>query len=589
MFKANKIITFLFVASIFYLFPLSHFALADNTPDWNIGFSWNGIVVSSGGQYDFPINTQGNGSYSWPGGMAHGAVYKGTLNNSTIVNDHFLGSNGNTTNQNDSWPDYGHYFVVIYSTVSFDENMTQYLNWFQNGTGFAPPHWGIIEFDVGGGVLLYTQVESDYPSRNDTQRWSTQKYGTGNYNGCLDTQLGISSIRRCGCAITSMVMLGRYYRINTGTDNTGVAPDNINIWLTGNGGYSNSGSLIWNKVIEYLGFTDPQTGKKMARFDFNYKTDWNVPSSDIRIDQFINSKKPVIAYSSKYGHYFVIDNKLTNTYAIKDPAWYNTKTLNDTKNMIGYVQEYNNQFATANLFTYLENPKPITASIHLTLASPAELLITDSLGRKLGKDPVTNTIYDQIPDGVYGEENPIITSDDQLDESTLHKTKVIYIPEPIDGNYDIKVIGTGSGEYHLYLDTQDINGSSTINSFSGVTQTGLISDYSLDYSSVPGEPTEIEKVVTISDMIKDVEISYNLGWITKKTVKNLFITELKVIQRLIDQRDKQPKYKEKLNKIITGALNLFIKEVEFYQKKGILNSQASELLINDTQYIIGHL
>ncbi len=125
----------------------------------------------------------------------------------------------------------------------------------------------------------------------------------------------------------------------------------------------------------------------------------------------------------------------------------------------------------------------------------------------------------------------------------------------------------------------------------------MVSDYSLDYNSAPGTQTEAKRVVTISDIIKDVEISYNLGWITKGFVKDILITKLKVAQQLLEQKEKQLKhfdelikkaknpkakqelektkenYKQTMNKVITKALNLFIKEIEFYQKKGVVNIQ----------------
>jgi len=121
------------------------------------------------------------------------------------------------------------------------------------------------------------------------------------------------------------------------------------------------------------------------------------------------------------------------------------------------------------------------------------------------------------------------------------------------------------------------------------------------------------KVVTIEDAIKDVEISYNLGWITKEFVKKILITKLKVAQELEQQKEKQlehfdelikkaenpvvkqklekarEEYEKKMNEAITKILELFIKEVKFYNKKGYIAEQALELLIKDAQYIIEHL
>ena len=117
-------------------------------------------------------------------------------------------------------------------------------------------------------------------------------------------------------------------------------------------------------------------------------------------------------------------------------------------------------FNTANLFSYREAPKLLAASMYIALASPAELLITDPQGRKLGKDPITNIVYDEISDANYTQEGAIVTSDVPLDTSQIHKAKTIYIQAPLDGNYDLQVIGTGSGSYSLDTLVYDQNGQS---------------------------------------------------------------------------------------------------------------------------------
>lgn len=292
---------------------------------------------------------------------------------------------------------------------------------------------GNIDFEVKL-VPLYTQVRSPYPSDIQTAQWSIMKYGTGNYPDCWDSILGFSSIRSCGCAITSIVILGRYYDIDTAINGSNVDPGNINTWLTRNEGYTSDGGLWWGKAIEYLGFIDDITRKKMARLNLDY---YNEPSTSYRINDYVNSAKPIVAYSSTHGHYFVIDGKIRkdgiDTYTLKDPAWYNTKTLNDAKNLANKVQGYGNYFSKVNLFSYLEPPKKITASMYLYLASPGELLVTDPQGRKLGKDPINNIVYNEIPEASYTLEGTIITSEGSLEE--IHEAKVVYISTPIDGTY----------------------------------------------------------------------------------------------------------------------------------------------------------
>lgn len=351
---------------------------------------------------------------------------------------------------------------------------------------------GNVDFEIKL-VPLYTQIESLYPSWEETRLWADSDYGTGYYQGCLTKEPPYrSTIARCGCAITSMVMLGRYYDIVTAIDSSDVNPGNINSWLTNNNGYTSNGRLWWGKAIEYLGFIE--NGVKKARLSLDY---YNEPFGSPRIESFIESAKPVIAYSKKFGHYLAVDNKLATTYGSKDPVWYNTKTLNDLENLANKVRDYNNYFDKANLFSYLETPQKISASMYLYLASPAELLVTDPQGRKLGKNPITDTIYDEIPEGIYNREGPIISSDLPLDLTDIHEAKVIYIPMPIDGNYNIQVIGTDTGSYALDSLIYDQNGQSESFTQEGNTIANNIQNFDLNYSLQIIQETKLYRIVDI--------------------------------------------------------------------------------------------
>ena len=372
---------------------------------------------------------------------------------------------------------------------------------------------GNMDFEVKL-VPLYTQVESDYPSREATRIWSRLNYGIGYYSDCLTKKnpsdpndpTMYSNIARCGCAITSKVMLGRYYGINIGIDNNDVDPANINNWLTDNNGYTNDGRLYWGKAIEYLGFVE--NGVKKVKLSLDY---FNATFTLPVVENYIASAKLAISYSSKFGHYFIVDGKIkdgqVDTYTIKDPRWYNTKTLNQSENLANEIRGYNNYFDTVNLFSYLETPKKLTASIYLYLSSPAELFVTDPLGRKLGEDPILNLTYNEIPSGSYTQEGPIITSDTPLDPNQIHKTKAIYISTPIEGNYDIRVIGTNIGSYELNTFTYDNQGNSLTQTSIGNTQTNLNIDYNLNFTPDAPEDIVIQPEDTEAPVISHTSIN----------------------------------------------------------------------------------
>ncbi len=347
---------------------------------------------------------------------------------------------------------------------------------------------GNIDFEVKL-VPLYTQARSPYPSWTDADSWFSQQYGTGNYS-CWDKEFNRSTIRSCGCAITSQIMIMRFHYITTDVNDNDVNPLTFNNWLIVNNGYYLNGDIKWPKIQEYSKIKNqPGLGRLQYRGTKNFK-------DAATLDSYLADLNPVILYTKPkineeiIGHFIVADGKLANTYTIKDPAWYNTKNLNQPK--ASYVYDYNNQFYGLRLFS------PTIAgvdSISLNLASPAELLITDPQGRKLGKDPINNIEYNEIPDGSYYQEgigNPFSEIPMPTKES-----KFIWIPNPLVGQYDIQVIGTDAGTYALETLAYDQNGQSKDIIQKGATAVNNIQTFELNYSKENIQETKSYRVVNI--------------------------------------------------------------------------------------------
>ncbi|MBU4224036.1 C39 family peptidase, partial [Patescibacteria group bacterium] len=486
--KINKLIIFSFLVIFFYLFAPNKYVFAGVTPDWNISFSWDGTTVNNGGQYVFPLNTAGGGSYQWPGGNAYGEIYRGAPHNSVNIAGHYLGYGGSISGQNDFWPAYGHYFVVIHE-VGPNTDISQIVNWFETGTGNSPEHWGIIEFDVveSIGVPLYTQVISDYPSEEETLKWTNEKYVDG------QSECGYY-IRQCGCAITSIVMVARYYDI-TEAQGQDVNPFEINNWLKNEpGGYIN-GNVNWI------------AGARYADWRIAYaKTDKNTDNYTL-LDQYLNQNNPVIAKANagrggiNRQHFFVIDNKLASTYGVKDPAWYNTKTLDETTDINNHIRGYENGFD--GLRIYKKGNGIAQSAMTIVLGSPAELLITDPLGRKLGKD-VNGIEYSEIPNAWYFEDG----FDDPTGENppAQERNKFIQILEPQDGEYKLEVIGTGEGDYSLDANFYDTQGNVNNKSFQSEIAVGYTANYNLSFNSSNSASNIVE---LIDEIPPEAKIYFN--------------------------------------------------------------------------------
>lgn len=322
-------------------------------------------------------------------------------------------------------------------------------------------------------VPLYTQVSSIFPSLLETQTWSkaTDKYGSGNYPDCIDRDSGISSIRRCGCAIASSVMLLRYHGVANGVDNMDINPLNIDSWFTMNSGYTADGDVIWPQVTKYA--------KGKVKFD-------GVAGENIPIlDDYLAAGDPVILYQASIGHFLVADGKLGATYTIKDPRWFNTNYLAQTSTY-PFTRNYNNGFSSLRLFSPVIGQNIVPDGIYISIASPAELLITDPQGRRLGRDPLTGISFNEINRGSYYQEGISAATDDPL---SPHESKVLLIPTPTQGEYSLQVIGTGTGIYSLDSLLYDVQGDAHERSFVGTTETGTVTDFGITFT--PSQPANM--------------------------------------------------------------------------------------------------
>lgn len=457
--------------SFFFLLCVPFIAAAGTTPNLTIGYEWGGTTVTEGNMFDFPLNQSTYALYSWPGaglyGNMYGHLYKGELGQGAVLLDgHFLSNRGSKTEFSDRFPEEGDYFIVIFS-VSFGAETAD--EWFRNGKTInpaaAPPvNWGIIRFKVGEpetGVRLYTQLESDYPSQLQTETWASEPYA----NGAGAGSCGLD-IRSCGCALTSAVMIARFYDATTGADGEDMNPLKANAWMQENNGYNPGGGVNWNSFA------------KFANYKIKFTTRDEVVNNYALLDSFLSDDNPVIARADpgrggSNQHFFVIDKKLAGDYRVKDPYWYNTDSLNEAvTHNAAKVRDYLGGFDALRVF--VPHTGTPYASLAFALGSPAELLITDAHGRRLGKDPETGTNYNEIPGGSYGSDdfdNPegSVVSD--------HRGKVAYITDPLSGGFTIKVKGTGEGPYTLKTTFTDTNGTATSTTHGGTIEQGATFEY----------------------------------------------------------------------------------------------------------------
>lgn len=344
---------------------------------------------------------------------------------------------------------------------------------------------------------LYTQNQSPYPNFEVTDQWSKADYAFGSANtGCGKT------IGSCGCAMVSAVMVARYYGI-TNTQGNDVNPGTLNAWLQNNTGYYPGGAMSWYKVAQY---TDNQLAYDANSGDFS-TTNYSLANSYLDLNRPVIAKVHYIKDAKTHTHFIVLANKLSSdNYEVKDPAFYNTKTLDESEtNIAEHIRAYSKQFAGLRLF----KPNPsgtATAYLAFNVASPADIVVTDPAGNKLGYDPSTNETFTDIPNASYVNE----MYDDPDGNGAEHNWKIAYIPTPSVGDYTLKVTGTGTGTYTIAATSFDGSGNDSQSQSTGSTEDGQVDSFIATYDMINGTGETILEQVNIPDVTApEVSIAFD--------------------------------------------------------------------------------
>ena len=300
----------------------------------------------------------------------------------------------------------------------------------------------------------------------DRGNWGDTPYGDPATSGPTDT------IERWGCFLTDWAMIldawGAKYGFHTD-------PYQLDRWLRSNQGFH--GLSVWSpKVAQYA---HDMTGGK----PFLYVPDtgnYTIANLNSLMDQGI----PAILEVNNTGHYVLAVGKTISKAGT--PTWYiNDPYFNSLYDLRPTMASYNNQFTRIQYGKELSGSASL-ASLGIALGSPAELLVTDQLGRRTGVDPTTNLTYSEIPNASYN----IDALQDDINQIALpNPSKTFYATTPSDGQYIVQVIGTGTGDFHLDTLAYNAQGSPASYSTLGTTQSGEVHTYLINFSSTTGVST----------------------------------------------------------------------------------------------------
>jgi hypothetical protein len=360
------------------------------------------------------------------------------------------------------------------------------VNWYSSeseGTSFDP--YLEITYEVPdepeNKYPLYTQVESPFPSIEETATWANDTYASG-------TALCGEDIAACGCAITSLVMAGRNAGVVEDVLEDDVNPGNINEYLQDTEGYFSDGSVKWLAARAYLG-TLTSNGKISSRFS-TPKFVYTMEDID---DALTAGNKAVLGFNG--WHFVWLTEKTETGYLLNDPVWYNTITANDVVTVDSeHVKDYGDQFVSARVFDISDEPIELSDyGIETQIKGTAELLYRNTLGEQVGY--VDGTVILDLDHASYGDADNI-----SLTGAAGDGGKHLIVPDA-SGQFTLEVIGTGVGEYSMEFYALTATGEVTSFTFSGLTFPGVTTTFSFDLET--GEVTE--EPITYEQFLKIME------------------------------------------------------------------------------------
>jgi len=297
---------------------------------------------------------------------------------------------------------------------------------------------------------------------------------------CSDKYPEIYTIQRKGCYLTDAAMILAYHGVD-------VTVPELNTWLINNDGYDSKGNVFPGKVAEYgrkvgqkniswIGNTNVGDLAKLRQLIFNYGP--QIIGTKLVVSRKTGKKVPT--------HWVAAtgENLDETTLLINDPDGGSLTTIDD---------KYSNSWSRIRAFSGPEYTVTDNSGITIRFHSPGELVLTNPQGKRVGFDPINGTHYDEIPQAGYSEQGLVDdypSSEADTDPTLYHE---IAIRQPVDGDYNLQVIGTGTGTYTLDLLAMGSNFADTYKDFRDVTiEPGVVHSYQFSFAKQSGGQTSIE-------------------------------------------------------------------------------------------------
>src|SRR3989344_179523 len=259
--------------------------------------------------------------------------------------------------------------------------------------------------------------------------------------------------------------------------------------------------------------------------------------------------------------------------------------------------------AIPEVFSALGLPNPVgdfeppTEPNNITtfwFASPVAVKITDPQNRIITKDS------NQIPEAIYtGENDP-------------NGVKMIIIPDGFSGEYEVELIGTADGEYHMAV-ASFVDDNDNIVTVQKSVEEGEKIEYVVDVNHYENVPVKISApIITkpdleessiidlVNELLIDLEEYYKDGKINNKGIYQSLNNDLKFVLATLKEAElirsigkKYPKlheFKLKLaEKLVIKKLESFILSVKKYNNKDKIDDPATSSMVIKAEAILAKI
>lgn len=228
------------------------------------------------------------------------------------------------------------------------------------------------------------------------------------------------------------------------------------------------------------------------------------------------------------------------------------------------------QYGEFEVMGYVSDPPSDRSNLNIVVDTNADLMLTDSLGRRTGFDPATGHDVTEIPDAVH-----FVNATDDEETGALPTSAIHWVNsfQPGAGSYQVTVTGINLGSYTVAINVASADGTPEAPlSLPGVGTAGSRSTFNIEFSPVPGTGATLSRLATFQGTLTDINNCMQLGLFTNAGIAN------SLSQKIMAAQDSSGLARNNI-------LNAFQAEIRAQSGKHITGI-ASQILIEDAASLI---